>query len=204
MRTSARTWIASSRCCGPSPARTRSRDARREPTSHDALPADGAAFHFEFEPFHRRPRVVPGQPGARRAAAHDLVAEKRIEVAHGVDLRRRGVRPAETEYCKAALHFAEHVARLLAHRLGTAFAAPDGAFAVASTSLPGLGAARDHEARRGIGGGNGEREGVKARLRRRIDLGTHIAARDRIDLAIEQAPLLQGDHVAFVEGAKAL
>src|SRR5215510_3908570 len=136
MRTSARTWIASSLCCGPSPAQTRSRDARREPTSHDAFLADRAAVHLEFELLHRRPRIVPGQPGARRAAPHDLVAEKRIEVAHGVDLRRRGVRPAETEHRKAPLHLAEHVARLLAHRLGTAFAATDGAFAVASGPLP--------------------------------------------------------------------
>src|SRR5262249_30149564 len=157
-----------------------------------------------FELLHRRPRIVPGQPGTRRAAPHDLVGEERIEVTHGVDLRRRGVGPAETEYRKAPLHLAEDVARLLAHGLGAAFAAPDGAFAVASASLPRLGAARDHEARRAIGVGGGEREGVKARLRRRIDVGTYIAARDWIDLAVEQAPLLQGDHVAFVEGAEAL
>src|SRR5438105_952980 len=109
--------------------RPRSRGAQREQTSHDAFSANRAAIHLEFEFLHRRPRVVPGQPGARRAAAHDLVGEKRIEVAHGVDLRRRGVRPAETEYRKAALHLAEDVGRLLAHGLGTAFAAPDGAFA---------------------------------------------------------------------------
>ena len=45
---------------------------------------------------------------------------------------------------------------------------------------------------------------MKRRLRRRVDLRTHVAARDRIDLAVEQAPFLQGDHVDFVEGAKAL
>src|SRR5262249_26080927 len=119
MRTSARTWIGSSRCCGPSPAPTKSPDAQRGTTSPDPFLADGAAIHLVLEPFHRWPRIVPGQPGARRAAPHDLVAEKRIEVAHGVDLRRRGVRPAETEYRKPALHLAEHVARLLAHRFGT-------------------------------------------------------------------------------------
>src|SRR5262249_18515221 len=139
------------------------RDARRGPTSHDAFPTDGAAIHLEFELLHRRPRIVPGQSGTRRAAAHDLVGEKRIEVAHGVDLRRRGVGPAETEYRKAPLHLPEDVARLLAHGLGTGFAAPDGAFSVASASLPRLGAARDHEARPGIGVGGGERERVKAR-----------------------------------------
>src|SRR5262249_52424206 len=138
-RISARTWIGSSRCSGPSPARTRACDARLELLSHHAFASDRAAIHLEFELSYRRPRVVPCQPGARRAAPHDLVGEERIEVAHGVDLRRRGVRPAETERRQPALHLAEHVARLLAHRFGTAFAAPDGAFAVASASLPGLG-----------------------------------------------------------------
>src|SRR5262249_53031512 len=41
-------------------------------------------------------------------------------------------------------------------------------------------------------------------LRRRIDLRTYVAARNRIDLAVEQTPLLQRDDVDFVEGAKAL
>src|SRR5262249_20744075 len=170
--------------------RPKSRDARRGPTSHDAFPTDGAAIHLEFELLPGGARVVPGRPGTGRAPPHDLVGEERIEVTHGVELRRRGVRPAETEHRKPALHLAQHVARLLAHRLGTTFAAPDGAFAVAAASLPRLGAARDHETRRGIGVGGGERERVKARLRRRIDVWTHIAARDRIDLAVEQAPLL--------------
>src|ERR1700745_3859555 len=44
----------------------RSRDARREPSSHDAFATDGAAIHLEFELLHRRPRVVPGQAGGRR------------------------------------------------------------------------------------------------------------------------------------------
>src|SRR5215475_15322524 len=105
----------------PSPARRRG-----EATLHDAFPTDGAAIHLEFELLHRRARIVPGQPGTRRAAPHDLVGEERIEVAHGVDLRRRGVGPTEAEYRKAPLHLAEDVARLLAHRLGTGFAAPDG------------------------------------------------------------------------------
>src|SRR5262245_9257653 len=37
-----------------------------------------------------------------------------------------------------------------------------------------------------------------------MDLRTHIAARNRIDLAIKQAPFLQRDDVDLVEGAKAL
>src|SRR5262245_20909673 len=151
------------------------RDARRGPTSHDAFPTDGTAIHLEFELLHRRPRIVPGQPGTRRAAAHDLVGEKRIEVAHGVDLRRRGVGPAKTEYRKAPLHLAHDVARLLAHGLGTGFAAPDGAFAVAAASLPRLGASRDHEARGGIGVGGGERESTAPAADRCRD--THCCAR---------------------------
>src|SRR5262249_1298958 len=45
---------------------------------------------------------------------------------------------------------------------------------------------------------------VDRRFRRWIDLGTHIAARNRIDLAVEQAPFLQRDDIDFVERAKAL
>src|SRR5215510_11946365 len=37
-----------------------------------------------------------------------------------------------------------------------------------------------------------------------MDLRTHIAARNRIDLAVKQAPFLQRDDVDLVEGAKAL
>src|SRR5262249_42579949 len=39
---------------------------------------------------------------------------------------------------------------------------------------------------------------------RRIDVGAHVAAGHRVDLAVEQSPILQPDHVFFVEGAKAL
>src|SRR5258708_31519027 len=60
----------------------RSRDARLEPSSRDAFSTDGAAIHLEFELLHRWPRVVPGQPGVRRAPAHDLVGEERIAVPH--------------------------------------------------------------------------------------------------------------------------
>src|SRR3954465_11007367 len=37
-----------------------------------------------------------------------------------------------------------------------------------------------------------------------IALGAHIAARDGVDLAVEQAPFLQRDDVDLVEGTKAL
>ena len=45
---------------------------------------------------------------------------------------------------------------------------------------------------------------MERRLRRRINLGAHITARNRIDLTVKQAPFLQRDDVDFVEGAKAL
>src|SRR5262249_8893882 len=137
-------------------------------------------------------------------AEQDLVGEEGVEVVHGIDLGRRGIGPAEAERGEPALHLAEHVARLLAHGVGRGFTVPHGAFAVSCAALPRLAAARDHEARRGVAGGDGEGERVERGLSRRVDLGAHVAARDRIHLSVEQAPLLQRDHVDFVEGAKAL
>ena len=45
---------------------------------------------------------------------------------------------------------------------------------------------------------------MERRFRRRIDLGTNVAARNRVHLAVEQTPLLQRDDIDFVEGAEAL
>src|SRR6266511_1315033 len=84
--------------------------------SHHAFPTDGAAIHHVFEPLHGRTRIMPGEPGARRPAPHDLVGQKRIKVMHGVDLRRRGISPAEAELGEAALQLAQHVACFLAQR----------------------------------------------------------------------------------------
>src|ERR1700756_498188 len=40
---------------------------------HYPLAGDAAAVHFVFEPAHRRAGEMPGEPGARGAAAHNLV-----------------------------------------------------------------------------------------------------------------------------------
>src|SRR5690242_4761324 len=53
---------------------------RKKVPSDNLLPAHAAAIHLELEPAHRRPAEMPGQPGARRAAPHDLVGEKRKKI----------------------------------------------------------------------------------------------------------------------------
>src|SRR5205807_9363483 len=88
-------------------------------------------------------------------------------------------------------------------RLWSGLAVPNRALAIACAPLPRLGASCDDEARRALRR-HSEGEGVKRRRRRRADLRTYVAARDRIDLAVEQAPFLQRDDVDFVEGAKPL
>ena len=85
--------------------------------------ATAAAIHLVFEPAHRRARVVPGEPGARGAAPHDLAFEKRMQVVHGVDLAPRSCRVhAKAERREPPLHLAEHVDRLLADRVGRGLA----------------------------------------------------------------------------------
>src|SRR5262245_44826614 len=140
------------------------------------LTADAATVHLVFEPAHGRAGEVPGEAGPRRTAAYDFVGEEGVEVVHGIDLRRRGIGPAEAERAEPAFHLAEHVMCLLTHGVGRGFAMPYSAFAVACTALLRLAAARDHEARRGVGGGDGEGERVERGLRRRVDLRAHIAA----------------------------
>jgi hypothetical protein len=99
---------------------------------------------------------------------------------------------------------AQHILRLLAHGVGRALAAPHGALAVARAALARLAAARDDEAFRRRRRRHGVRKGMERRLGRRRDLGAHIAARHRIDGAVEQAPVAQRHHVDLVEGAEAL
>src|SRR5262245_9284706 len=106
--------------------------------SNDPLPADGAAIHLVFEALYRRPRIVPGEPGARRPASDDFLGQKRVNVMQGVHLRRRGIGPAEAELDEATLQFAQHVARFLAHRVGTGLAVTNGALLVARAALPRL------------------------------------------------------------------
>src|ERR1051325_1951551 len=72
--------------------------------SDDPFVGDAAAIHFVVQSDHRRAREVPCQPGARGATAHDLASEERVQVEHGVDLRRRGIGPTMAERAEAALH----------------------------------------------------------------------------------------------------
>src|SRR5262249_48738349 len=60
----------------------------------------------------------------------------------------------------------------------------------------------DHESGHRLRRRDREREGMKRRLRRRVDIGAYVAARDRIDATVEQPPFAQGRDVSFVEGAK--
>src|SRR5262249_10112112 len=153
---------------------------------------------------HGRPAEVPSEPGARGAAAYDLIAEERVEVVHRVDLGRGGVGPGEAENAEPALHLAQHILRLLAHGVGPLLAAPYRALTITRAALARLAAAGDDEALGRLCRLHGVREGVERRLGRRRNLGTHIAARHRIDRAVEQAPFAEGDHIDLVEGAKAI
>ncbi len=45
---------------------------------------------------------------------------------------------------------------------------------------------------------------MKRRLGRRINFGTHIAARDRVYFAVIKLPFLERHDIALVEGAEAL
>src|SRR5262249_43316583 len=49
------------------------RSARRSAQVGYSFRANAGTIHFVFKPEQRRPRVVPGHSGSRRAAAHDLV-----------------------------------------------------------------------------------------------------------------------------------
>ena len=167
-----------------------------------ALARDRAAIHLVFEIAHRRPGVVPGQAGARRAAAHDLVGEERMQVVHRVDLRGGRVGPAEAEQRQPPLHLAQHVARLFAHRVRRGFAEPHRVIAV----LPLPSSASPLPATTKVGSGplrrDREAERMERRLGRRVDLGAHIAARHRIGVAGHHAPFAQRPGIDFVERAE--
>src|SRR5262249_56709637 len=98
-----------------------------------------AAIHLVFEPLHRWPRIVPGQPRVRRPAPHDLIGKKWIEIVHGVDLCRRGIRPTKTERREPPLELAQYIASLFARCLRAGLAVATGALAVTCAALPCLG-----------------------------------------------------------------
>ena len=70
-----------------------------------------------------------------------------MDVMDGVELRRRGVLPAEAERRHAALHLAEHEARLLAHAGRRDVAEPHDMIAVVAAALRRFAAAGDDERR---------------------------------------------------------
>src|SRR5260370_38099046 len=86
-------------------------------------------------------------------------------------------------------HLAEHEARFLAQALWADVAARDDTLEIILMPLRHFAAPGDDERGRRVGDPNREPEGVKRRLRRRIDLRADVAARPRIDPVLAQAPL---------------
>src|SRR5262249_3941938 len=76
--------------------------------------------------------------------------------------------------------------------------------AVACSAFSRLATAGNHEAGGLVVGSDGEGKSVQRRLRRRIDGRTDIAARNRVHLAVEQAPFLECHDITLVEFTKAL
>src|SRR5690606_19628458 len=144
----------------------------------------------------------PGEAVAQHAAASELLGEEGMNVVHRVELRARRVLPAGPEGAHAPLHLVEHPARLFAQPLRAHVAAADDVVAVVALALGNFGAARDYEGARGARAGHGIRERIEARLGGRIDRRADVAARDRVHLAVEDAPLLEHPHVLAVERAE--
>src|SRR6185437_7307400 len=151
----------------------------------------------------RRAREMPNEAVPGSAAADDLVGHRGIGIEDGIELRRRGMAPGLAEHRHAALHAAEHEARLLAQALGAGVAEADGALAVAGTPLLDLGAAGDDEVAARAGRLPRIGEGVEARLGRVALLRADIAARHRVGVALHHAPALERADIVPVEGDEA-
>src|SRR6185295_4799885 len=78
------------------------------------------------------------------------------------------------------------------------------AFGIGAVAFLRLPAPGDRKSRHRAGGRTHETERVKRRLGRWIDLGADIAARDRIGLAVIDAPFRQRLYIMLVEFEKAL
>src|SRR5690606_21793568 len=193
----------------PLPARAEAggaakRAGRRASHLEHALAVHAAAIHLEVEIDHRRTIVVPGEPVAQRAAAPELLRQQRMHVVHGIELHSRDVAPAGLEQPHAPFHLAEDPARLLAQTVRADVAPAHEVRAVVAVALGHLGAAGDHERARRVGRRHRVGESMKARLPGRVDLGADVAARDRIALAVDDAPLAQHLDIRTIERAKAL
>jgi hypothetical protein len=82
----------------------------------NAFEPNAPAIHLEFEAADGRSIKVPRKARACGTAPHNLLGEERVEVVNGIGLRRRRIRPTETEERHAPLHFDQHEARFLSHR----------------------------------------------------------------------------------------
>src|SRR5262245_50297582 len=170
--------------------------------SNDVLIAHAAAIHLVFELDDRWPGEMPGQAGPRGTPPNDLVGEERVEIMNRIDLGRGRVMPGKTERRQSPLHLAEHEPRLFAQAVRADIAARDDVVEIILVALLHFAAAGDDEGGRRIGGRRGVGESVERWLRGRIDLRTHVAARDRIDFVLEQAPLGERADIDLVEGAE--
>src|SRR5712671_3643764 len=127
-----------------------------------------------------------------------------MKVMDGVGLHGRGVLPAETKRSEAAFHCRDREADLFPQSVRTEVLVAHDTLGIAAAAAARFGAAGDHEGRRRALARAGERECIERRLGRRIDLRADIAARHRIDSAVEQAPLRQRFYVMLVEGSEAI
>src|SRR5690242_7594035 len=119
---------------------------------------------------------MPGEAVLSGAAAGDLLAHDGIGVEDGIELHRSCLAPALAEHRHAALHAAEHEARLLAQSLGAGIAEADRALAIAPMSFLDFGAAGDDEVAAVAERCPRIAEGVEAGIRRLVQLGADIAA----------------------------
>src|SRR5438093_13215721 len=125
-----------------------------------------------------------------------------MEIVDGVGLHSGSIVPAEPEFAHAPLHHAGDVTDLLYNALRADIAVAHRALGIARIAFLRLAAACDDETRRRALARPRERKGVERRLRRRVDLRTDIAARDRIGFAVIDAPLRQRLDVVQVEIAE--
>ena len=91
---------------------------------------------------------MPGQAGARGAAANQFIDDDRMKVMDGVGLHRCGVFPAKPERRKAAFHFADGKANLFLQPIRAEIAVAHDPLGITPAPAARLGAAGDDEARR--------------------------------------------------------
>ena len=88
---------------------------------------------------------MPGQAGARGAAADQFFREDRMEVVHGVGLHRGRILPAEAEFADAAFHGADLVTDLVLQPVGAEVAVAHSTLGIGCPAFERFTAAGDHE-----------------------------------------------------------